>query len=265
MPPSQVRLHKDFAGYTVDGIQATNEGDVANYFVCKELLQKTCGGVCVDIGADQGAWTAMIQAIDSCRFVYGFEPNPQSYQTLGRNLEAKPHRHMQLFQTAISDISGSVILSQAGAQSSIVTDGSAVEVACRPLTHFLEPHEFICIAKIDTEGHDLHVLRSLYPLLEQERVRSIVTEWTPYAYGTTKEECYTRSLEVLEKVASYFPWVYALSRSGPPFLVRLTTAEQREEFLTDHLYRKLQTDLLFTQQRIESLPVVEFEVDMWYA
>ena len=249
----------------MDGIQATNEGDVANYFVCKELLQKTCGGVCVDIGADQGAWTAMIQAIDSCRFVYGFEPNPQSYQTLGRNLEAKPHRHMQLFQTAISDISGSVILSQAGAQSSIVTDGSGVEVACRPLTHFLEPHEFICIAKIDTEGHDLHVLRSLYPLLEQERVRSIVTEWTPYAYGTTKEECYTRSLEVLEKVAAYFPWVYALSRSGPPFLVCLTSAEQREEFLTDHLYRKLQTDLLFTQQRIESLPVVEFEVDMWYA
>jgi FkbM family methyltransferase len=265
MSSSRVRLHKDFNGYTVDGIDATNDGDVANYFVCKELLQRTCGGVCVDVGADQGAWTAMIHAIDSCRFVYGFEPNPSSYVTLGRNLKAKEHRRMHLFRTAISDISGSVILSEAGAQSAIIAEGDGIEVDCRPLTNFVQPHEFICVAKIDTEGHDLHVLKSMYPLLEDDCVGSILTEWSPHLYGRTKAECYANSSEVMEKVADYLPWVYALSRSGPPFLVDLGTAETRDEFLQDHLTRNFQTDLLFTRQRIESLPVVEFEVDMWYA
>lgn len=265
MSSSRVHLHKDFAGYTVDGIEATNDGDVTNYFVCKELVRKTCGGVCVDVGADQGAWTAMIQAIDPCRFVYGFEPNPTSYEQAGRNLGKKDERRMQYFRTAISDISGSIILSEAGAQSSIVSDGSGVEVECRPLTNFIQPHEYICVAKIDTEGHDLHVLRSMYPLLQQNRVNSIITEWSPYLYGNTKKECYERSYEVMERVAESLPWVYALSRCGPPFLVDLGLAETRNEFLSDHLLRKLQTDLLFTHQRIESLPVVEFEIDKWYA
>jgi FkbM family methyltransferase len=262
---SIVRLHKDFNGYTVDGIEATNEGDVANYFVCKELVRKTCGGVCVDVGADQGAWTAMIHAIDPCRFVYGFEPNPKSYEQLGRNLGAKENRRMQLFRTAISDVSGSVILSEAGAQSSIIRDGSGVEVECRPLTNFIQSHEYINVVKIDTEGHDLHVLRSLYPLLQQNRVNSIITEWSPHLYGSTKGECYANSHAVMEKVRSHLPWVYALSRCGPPFLVDISLDDEREEFLRDHLYRKFQTDILFTHQRIESLPVVEFEIDKWYA
>jgi FkbM family methyltransferase len=262
---SRVRIHKDFAGYTVDGIDATNDGDIANYFACKELLTKTCGGVCVDVGADQGAWTAMIQAIDSCRFVYGFEPNPSSYTKLGKNLSEKGNRHMQLFRTAISDISGTVFLSDAGPQSSICDEGVGVEVDCRPLTNFIQEHEYITLVKIDTEGHDLHVLRSLYPLLEECRIESIITEWSPHLYGKTAAEAYSASSDVLEKVASNLPWVYALSRCGPPYLVDLGDAERRDEFLQDHFARKFQTDLLFTRQRMETLPVVDFEVDMWYA
>jgi hypothetical protein len=109
------------------------------------------------------------------------------------------------------------------------------------------------------------VLRSMYPLLEQNRVNSIITEWSPHLYGSTKADCYTRSSEAMETVAEYLPWVYALSRCGPPFLVDLGGTDTRDEFLQDHLVRKFQTDILFTRQRIESLPVVEFEVDMWYA
>lgn len=262
---SRVRVHKDFAGYTVDGIDATNDGDITNYFVCKELLTKTCGGVCVDVGADQGAWTAMIHAIDSSRFVYGFEPNPTSYVKLGKNLIREPQRHMQLFRTAISDISGTVFLSDAGPQSSICEGGDGVEVDCRPLTDFIQSNESLAVVKIDTEGHDLHVLRSLYPLLEESRVHSIITEWSPHLYGKTAAEAYSLSSDVLEKVASHLPWVYALSRCGPPYLVDIGDEEKRDEFLQDHLVRKFQTDLLFTRQRMESLPVVGFEVDMWYA
>jgi FkbM family methyltransferase len=263
---SRVRIHKSFRGYTVDGIDATNDGDITNYFVCKELLTKTCWRVCVDVGADQGAWTAMIHAIDSCRFIYGFEPNPTSYTILGKNLSQMPRRNMQLFRTAISDISGTVFLSDAGAQSSICEEGAGVEVDCRPLTNFIQPHEALAIVKIDTEGHDLHVLRSLYPLLEENRVHSIITEWSPHLYGKTAAEAYSLSSEALEKVATHLPWVYALSRCGPPYLVDIGyDAEKRDEFLQDHLSQKIQTDLLFTRQRMESLPVVDFEVDMWYA
>lgn len=266
---SAVKVHGNFAGYTVDGIDATNDGDMTNYFVCKELLLRNtdgcCGRICVDVGADQGAWTAMIQAINSCTFVYAFEPNPTSYVKLGVNLASKAHRRIQAFRTAISDISGTVFMTEAAAQSSIVEDGSGIEVECRPLTNFIQPHEVLSIVKIDTEGHDLHVLRSVFPLLEEGRVQSIVTEWSPHLYGKNPVECYGLSSEVMEKVAEHLPWVYALSRCGPPFLVDLGDAACRDEFLQDHLSRKFQTDLLFTHQRMEHLPIVPFEVDMWYA
>lgn len=261
-----LELHGDFAGYVVDGINAANDGDVANFFVCKEILRRNCCGSCVDIGADQGAWTAMIHALDSSRKVYVFEPNPISYKQLGANLGKKSGRRMQAFQTAISDISGTLNLNLAGAQSAVTEDASGgVQVTCRRLSEFLEPNEMISVVKIDTEGHDLHVLRGLYDLLEQGRIRSIITEWSPHLYGKTKEECYRHSLEVMERVAEHLPWVYALSRCGSPYVVELVTAEAREEFLQDHLVRKFQTDILFTSKSIESLPVVPFEPGKWYA
>ena len=248
-----------FSGYLVDNIPAKNDGDICNYFVCRELIRKT-PFICVDIGVDVGAWTKMIKNVDSWREVHAFEPNPDSYanlKTLFNDLSG-----VYLYPYAISKTTGTVRFEKAGAQSKICEDGS-VEIVTKPLFDVLGEGTQIGILKIDTEGHDAIILESIIPNLEN--IHTIITEWTPHEYGNNKNEAYHTSKELLDKYAMYYPYIYALSREGAPFVVSLESEEQRDEFLTEHLLRKMQTDLVFTNSPIEKIAVVPFEPRKWYA
>jgi FkbM family methyltransferase len=253
----QVEILEQFSGYTVNGLTAENDGDIAIYYVCKELLPKA-EGVCMDVGADKGAWTEMCLSLDPNRVCHVFEPNPSSFLDLVVRFEME--EGVRLNPYAISDTEGKVHMDLNGPQSRIGEGSELVDTA--PLHTFLEEDETIALLKIDTEGHDARILASLHPILP--RIHAIVSEWTPYWYGANIVEQITTSKKVLEDLARSFSYIYALSRRGAPFCVSLQP-DDYDDFLEEHIAGKIQTDLLFTRHPIQTIPVVPYQVNMWFA
>ena len=250
-----IEILENFSGYIVNGIEAKNDGDITNYFVCKELIKKTVA-LCIDIGADKGAWSETISELDPTRKIYLFEPNPISFQAL-----PKKNPNHTAFPYAISDCSGLVPFELDGPQSFIKPSG-VPSIEARTLESFVGD-EPLGLVKIDTEGHDLKIMESMMPMFEKGQVHSVISEFTPRWYGTSYEMCYENSLDHVKKMNRHFPYMYALSRNGAPYLVDPLLA--LEEFIEDHTAQQFQTDLLFTKEPITSLPVVPFEVGKWYA
>lgn len=254
-----IEILREFSGYSVSGLMAENDGDVAIYYACKELLPQA-EGICMDVGADKGAWTEMIRTVDRQRTCHVFEPNPESFSALVTRFEDK--ENIFLHSCAISNREGHATMNLAGPQSRIDLSGSVVET--ETLDSFLDPNEKIAIVKIDTEGHDDKILASLHQLLKEDRIHTIVSEWTPYWYGDNYVEQYTNSKNVLENIIPFFPYMYSLSRRGAPYCV-LINPDDIDDFLEEHLMDNLQTDILFSKVGLKGIPCVPYEANMWYA
>ena len=126
-----------------------------------------------DVGANLGEWTDTLLAAAARRGrdvrMELFEPTPTAFASLTTKYAAIPAVSVQ--QVALSSRAGTaafeVVGSHAGTNSLNLTGaptGSTISVA---LTTGAEVHDGneVHLVKIDTEGHDLEVLRGLEPLL----------------------------------------------------------------------------------------------------
>ena len=108
-------------------------------------------------------------------------------------------------------------------------------------------------SKIDTEGHDIIILHTLYPYLHN--IRSIIFEFTVFWYGEDMNACISRSCDALRHLHSVYAYVYMLSRRGPPNLLQLRTVDELD-LLVNTLYKqRLQVDILVTNTRITTVPI----------
>lgn len=257
----EFELLQDKSGYIVNTILATNDGDICIYEIVKELIIQKKGGVYVDVGADQGAWTFMVKHLSPTATIYSFEPNPESFQKLQMSTHDST---IHLFEVALSNSTGELQFTMGGANSNSRENDHANTVCVKKdvLQNYI--HEPIDIIKIDTEGHDLHILESLVYALKENTIGTVITEWTPYWYGDFPEVCLQRSKSILELYSNYFKNIYSLSRNGKPFLVQLEPGTF-DTFLEEHLFKKLQTDLCFTNETLTSLPIYPYEENMFYA
>jgi FkbM family methyltransferase len=133
------------------------------------------GDVVVDIGANQGFFTCY--AAQKGARVYAFEPVPELYQRLLRNVERNGFSgQVVAVQAAVSDVDRNVEMvishSLGGGQSTIVPEfarhfhssmGDAIRVRCVTLPQILEEHAIarVRVCKIDAEGSELDILRAL--------------------------------------------------------------------------------------------------------
>jgi FkbM family methyltransferase len=144
----------------------------------------------LDVGANVGEWSAAMLAAArragrlADLDLHAFEPSHDAYQRLG---EALGGRGAALFQAGLSDRVGQATLHVAGPAAGINSlhrpdglRGAATEqVPVTTLDAHAREHGLAAIAlvKIDTEGHDLAVLRGARELLAAQRIAVVQFEY----------------------------------------------------------------------------------------
>jgi FkbM family methyltransferase len=138
----------------------------------------------LDVGANVGEWSAaMLAAAREARRLedlelHAFEPSFDTYARLTDGLKGQP---VKLCRCALSDQSGRsvlhIALPGAGINSlhqlvGLASDGGTEEVSTTTLAQYaqLEGLTDIALVKVDTEGHDMAVLRGARPLFAQQRI-----------------------------------------------------------------------------------------------
>lgn len=232
-------------GIQVRHIQSGNDGDVCNSCVTHELLNTGVPAYCLDIGVDEGWWSFFVAETNPLATVIGFEPNPVSFDQLKKYSDSR----IEFKNIAVSDHIGVLEMACEGGTSH--TRGGSSEtksVICMPIDSYVCGRDVHCI-KIDTEGHDLIVLRTLYPYLE--RIGSIIFEFSVFWYG---ENGVSDSIEVLYRLLESYPFMYYMSRRGAPILTKLTR-EVIPAFVEACGCRRFQVDILVTRTEIKTVQI----------
>jgi FkbM family methyltransferase len=138
----------------------------------------------LDVGANVGEWSAAMLAaareagrLDDLE-LHAFEPSSDTFARLTNLLDGQP---VKLCHCALSDQSGRsvlhIVLPGAGVNSlhepvGLGGHGDTEEVSTTTLAQYAERAGLadIALVKVDTEGHDMAVLRGARPLFAQQRI-----------------------------------------------------------------------------------------------
>lgn len=206
--------------------------------------------VALDVGAHSGAWTASLLAQNPRATIHAFEPASDAYRAL--ELKQFPDQ-VHTYRTAMSSSSGRAHLhlfdgaaelnslhnrfgleEGFGIKPAILTEEvevSTVDAFCtsQGLTR-------IDLLKIDTEGHEVDVLRGSIRSLEQGVIGRVQFE-----YGGT----YIDSRRLLKDAFEVFAGLdYALFRIVPGGLLAFPRYDQRLEDFRFSNYLALRKDLI---------------------
>jgi hypothetical protein len=146
---------------------------------------------------------------------------------------------------AISDCDGVISFNIEAGQSNSRTD-SEYKVPCISLDKYITKP--VSLIKIDTEGHELVILKTLRPHLDN--IEAIIFEFTVYWYGKTRVECVSAALEELTFLKSQYSHMYILSRRGDPELTRLIDEDDIYSFIVRSYDTHLQSDILVCNKPI---------------
>jgi FkbM family methyltransferase len=124
----------------------------------------------LDIGANQGLYSLIAATNPACHSIFSFEPMPQTFEYLTRNIAANQCASIKPINAAISDHSGTATLTvnpnHTGGASLQEVDGTDMErVSIQTLDHralndLVTPVGKI-VVKVDVEGHEETVFRQL--------------------------------------------------------------------------------------------------------
>ncbi len=147
------------------------------------------GGVCVDVGANLGYFSTLAASlVGDSGSVFAFEPDPDNFSLLERNLASNGLRHrVHAQQAGLSDVAGTARLflsdTNLGDHQVFATEEhrTSVPVALFNGSDYLEDRlTFLDLLKVDTQGAEYQVMSGLMPLLQSlERPPRIIIELTP--------------------------------------------------------------------------------------
>ena len=117
------------------------------------------GGTFLDIGSNIGSYTLLVSENPKVR-VLSFEPNPAAFRKLKFNVDQNSRTNVELHNIGLSEIDGTLSMTNDGSSSTnrIVSNGSIL-VPVQRLEPILESIKGPVVAKIDVEGHEIHVLK----------------------------------------------------------------------------------------------------------
>ncbi len=151
------------------------------------LNQLKTAAVLVDVGAHYGFYSLLAGTSRKGVTVLAFEPVAENFRILQRNIDLNPVEDVRLFNVAVSD--------HEGRRAFNITEASdSCGFYPHPLTRTIRQvdAEAVCldayrdvigdrpvIIKVDTEGHELHVLRGAEKLLSGHRDVRLFLECNP--------------------------------------------------------------------------------------
>jgi FkbM family methyltransferase len=172
------------------GLTAAEEAFLLRH---KAALQ---GGVLVDVGANVGTYSRFLHRLAPRARILAFEPHPATFARLERNLRGLPAEAfalalgeqggmLDLYDFAAADGSTQASLSRA-AVDLFSADIVAHRVGCARLDDVLRDAgvDRVALLKIDTEGHDLAVLRGAETAIRDRRIGLIQLEFVPANIAT---------------------------------------------------------------------------------
>lgn len=128
----------------------------------------------LDIGAYSGIYTLLACTANPTLAAVAFEPNPDAYRMLSANIVAnRLGDRVSAVQSAVSDTSGSVILripDDTTAATIVGPYGRAIEVSMVRADEATPAQMTVDLVKIDVEGAEAAVLRSMGRLLDTRPV-----------------------------------------------------------------------------------------------
>jgi len=177
------------------------------------------GDTVLDIGANVGYYTliAAKRAGEAGR-VYAFEPDPESFEILERNLRINGLSNVTAEQKAVSSQKGTLTLylaSRNKADHRIYRhedSKSAVQVEAVPLDDYFRGHDRrVDVVKIDTQGAEALILKGMEGLLRRNPDAVIFIEFWPHGLkglGNTGQE-------LLDLLKSHDLLTFDLGASSP--------------------------------------------------
>jgi FkbM family methyltransferase len=162
------------------------------------------GMTVVDVGANVGYYTLLAaRLVGEKGKVFAFEPNPENFALLTRNVAANGYKNVVLVPKAVSNQSGTASLlidkASSGGHSLSAFRGGADFVQVETVSldeYFADRQERIDVLKIDAEGAEMAILNGMSQLLERNTDLTLLTEFFPraiQAFGYRPEE-YVRRL-----------------------------------------------------------------------
>lgn len=173
-----------------------------------DLVLQHCrdGGTFIDIGAHHGFFTLLVASQHRHCRVMAFEPAPDSYQILRMNIRLMNARNVRSFNSAVSDRNETrdFQLRDFSSHGSLYPDHISatvrtVKVKTVSLDRMLKrtPRAPL-VVKIDTEGHELGVLRGMANLLTRAREATVLVEFNPIILRKANQQ----PKELLQLIAS---------------------------------------------------------------
>ena len=165
-------------------------------FVIESVLPKVIGKtkqIIFDVGANEGEYSKLLSEHFSNAEIYSFEPVVDTYSILNSNLSQ--NKNIKCFNIGLGDKQEVVDIytydtkdnnKHASVYSSVITDLhyapndiKSFTVAMDTIDDFCNKEEISCIdfLKIDTEGHELSVLKGATSLLKKKAVKLIQFEF----------------------------------------------------------------------------------------
>lgn len=267
-----VLIFNDGTGVVIGTITSRNDGDSSNAILTNKLLglshttDTNC--ICVDIGAAQGWWTALAT---KCGYTtLSFEPDASGAALFKQNmLDNNLASKIILMECAISDKTCIQTMRTCGESSYLgkhasesntaetfiekqITTMRFEEIFNGTIIPFLDATIHIPLMKIDTEGHEPGVIDGMISMLEAGRIHNIITEFTAYWYGETREIAIVESEVLMRKIAAYLPYIYILSRRGSILYFGPIKASHYKHICSMLYDRHLQVDVAFLSKPIDA-------------
>ncbi len=145
------------------------------------------GDVVLDIGANIGYYTLILADLAGPNGkVYAFEPDPESFRLLGKNIHENNYENVELVPKAVSDQNREInlyrdrfnnldhrIFAQSG-------ECEVVKIEAIRLDDYF-PRDFgpICFIKMDIQGAEGYAIEGMRKLLDSSKSVKIVTEFWP--------------------------------------------------------------------------------------
>jgi FkbM family methyltransferase len=233
-----------------NGVESGNDGDTCISCITHSLLKDLSGSaVCIDVGADIGWWGLFCKYVNDKAHVYAFEPNPTSFSILSK----RSSDTFNVFNSAVSDREGEIHMDFQGSNSNS-RGNTGTLVKKMKLDFIFDSVDTVKLIKIDTEGHDIIIVKSLEPFFS--RINTIIFEFTVYWNGSDDNDCIKNSIEALELVYNRYPYVYIASRrSFPPKLCRITDIDNLMPICILLKQLSLQVDIVCSMSPIPSIEV----------